>query len=37
MTSGALLYFAAVLGAWAGFLVEPNCSDQVFCGRGDRI
>jgi hypothetical protein len=35
--SGALLYFAAVLGAWARFLVEPNRSDQAFCGRGDRI
>ena len=27
--SGALLYFAAVSGAWAEFLVEPNRSDQA--------
>ena len=35
--SDLLLYFAAVLGVRAEFLVEPNRADQALCGRGDRI
>ena len=37
MVSGLLLYFAAVLRAWAGFPAGPNRSDQALCGRGDMV